>query len=310
MTEPMNPREFETARKALFSAHGAQMRDVRVSDAQGRETYALLRGEVGPDACPTVLIHGGLADAHVWALMAGKLEGALIIPDRPGCGLSFPVDYTGVDYRRAAADWLRSVCDELGARRIDLVGNSMGGFFSMAFAAAHPERVRNLVLVGAPAGLDRPLPIFIKLLSLPWFGSWLSKMQIRDHEKLRKQVFASLLAHPERVPAEALDVAIANASFPASQRCVHTMARAFATLGGVRPELMMRDEMARLPVRTLFLWGDDDQFAPPESGQALAEKMPDARVEVLEDVGHLPQLDAPDQVAEHTRAFIREGEAP
>lgn len=52
------------------------------------------------------MIHGGLSEASEWSLLAGKLPGRVIIPDRPGCGLSYPIDYRGVDYRQAAADWL------------------------------------------------------------------------------------------------------------------------------------------------------------------------------------------------------------
>ncbi|MGH2805260.1 MAG: alpha/beta fold hydrolase, partial [Thermoleophilaceae bacterium] len=73
--------------------------------------------------------------------------------------MSYPIDYREVDYRGAAAEWLLDLLDAIDADQVDLVGNSMGGFFSMAFAIAHPHRVRRLVLVGAPAGLDRDLPL-------------------------------------------------------------------------------------------------------------------------------------------------------
>jgi 4,5:9,10-diseco-3-hydroxy-5,9,17-trioxoandrosta-1(10),2-diene-4-oate hydrolase len=61
--------------------------------------------------------------------------------------------YCSVDYRSAAADWVLDLVESIEAERIDLVGNSMGGYFAMAFAIAHPERVRRLVLLGAPVGL-------------------------------------------------------------------------------------------------------------------------------------------------------------
>ncbi len=68
---------------------------------------------------------------------------------------------------------------------------------------------------------------------------------------------------------------------------------------GWRRQLMMRDDLAKLPVPTLFLWGDKDVFAPPSSGQDMAARMRNARIEVIPDAGHLPHLDRPDTVARH-----------
>src|SRR5215211_5249583 len=83
------------------------------------------------------------------AALGGLAPGHVVLPDRPGCGLSYRIDYRSVDYRRAAADWVLDLVESTEAERIDLVGNFMGGYFAMAFAIAHPERVRRLVLLGA-----------------------------------------------------------------------------------------------------------------------------------------------------------------
>ncbi|MEX2430891.1 MAG: alpha/beta hydrolase [Dehalococcoidia bacterium] len=175
----MDAATFERERLSLFARYGFEGESRWTSDREGRSTYMLSRGE-GP--CPTMLVHGGLSHASEWALMAGKLPGHVIIPDRPGCGLSYAIDYLGVDYRKAAADWLLNVVNGIGTDQVDLVANSMGGFFSLAFAIAHPNRVRHLVLVGAPAGLDKKLPLFIRLWGNPITGPIISKQGIRDTE--------------------------------------------------------------------------------------------------------------------------------
>ena len=59
----------------------------------------------------TLAREGRLDEASVWAPSAGLLEGTVVVVDRPGCGLTSPVDYRGVDYRRHAADWLLGVVD-------------------------------------------------------------------------------------------------------------------------------------------------------------------------------------------------------
>lgn len=146
---------FEEHRLALLARYGFEGESRWVVDRQGRRTYTIGRGE-GP--CPTVLVHGGLSHAGEWHSLAGRLPGQVIIPDRPGCGLSYPIDYLGVDYRRAAADWLLDLADGIDCDRVDLVGNSMGGFFCIAFAVAHPERVLAWSWWGRPQVSTGPSP--------------------------------------------------------------------------------------------------------------------------------------------------------
>lgn len=293
---------FEQNRLALFARHGFEGESRWVTDREGRRTYLIGRG-VG--SCPIVLVHGGLSHAGEWAPLAGRLHGHVIIPDRPGCGLSYPVDYRGLDFRSEAADWLLALVDEVGAERVDLVANSMGGFFAMAFTIAHPGRVRHLALVGAPAGLDRKVPLFPRLLGNPVTGPFITRHPTTDPELLRRRVFARILvAHPERVPQDLLALGIAASTIPGSDWAAYTMLRTILNTRGFRRQLMLRDEMAMLDVPTLFAWGDSDAFAPPSSGRALAARMPDASIEVLPDAGHLPWLDQPEAVAVSLNSFF------
>jgi 3-oxoadipate enol-lactonase len=88
------------------------------------------------------------------------------------------------------------------------------------------------------------------------------------------------------------------------------MLRAVATSRGLRPELLLGDEMARLSVPTLFVWGDADAFAPPSIGQELAARMPDAHFEVVPDAGHLPWVDRPDIVAASINGLLAQRKSP
>ncbi len=300
----MTPQNFEETRRSLFQARGfAGTPRWLDSGPSGIRTYALVREQRG---IPTVLVHGGLAEASVWAPTAGLLDGTVIVLDRPGCGLTSPIDYRGVDYRKHAADWLLGVVDALGAPKVNLVGTSMGGFFSMAFATAHPERVARLALPGAPAGLDREIPLFLRLWGNPVVGRLIAKMKFDDIEALRKRVFSMLVAYPERVPNDLLEIALVAPDLPGVRLASRTMLGAISTLRGFRPELMLREAMETLDVPTLFAWGDRDPFAPPSSGKELAARMLHAEVVVLPDVGHMPQMEAPELLAEHLNAFLRE----
>jgi len=297
----VSAEDLETLRLSYFRDLGCDVRSWRFADPQGRESYVF---RAGGDGVPLVLIHGGLDHACAWTQVAPHLRRPLVMPDRPGCGLSHPVDYRGVAFRQAAADWLLALVDALGVDQIDLVGNSMGGYFSAAFATAHPDRVRTLTLPGCPASFDRRIPFFMRLMGRPVIGPRLAKMTALEPDKARRQIFPGLVAHPERIPERLLELGAMNAAQPKAQQCVHSMLAAFTTLGGVRPEVALREDLERLDVPTLFVWGDKDQFGPPSTGEALVQRMPNARLEILEDVGHLPHLEAPQRLAGLIEAFI------
>jgi pimeloyl-ACP methyl ester carboxylesterase len=128
----------------------------------------------GPKAAPPLLLlHGGAANTHWWDWLAPELAGAsrLLALDFPGHGRSAwprPPRYRMPDFVAAVVGFAK----ELGIRRLDLVGHSMGGKVGMLVAARHPRLVRSLVIVDAtpdvsPDGLaemrqisTRPLRLF------------------------------------------------------------------------------------------------------------------------------------------------------
>jgi pimeloyl-ACP methyl ester carboxylesterase len=299
----MDLQTFERKRLQLFRDNGFAGESQRVTDRDGRSTYLIGRGE---GQRPTILLHGGLSEASIWCLLAERIPGRVIIPDRPGCGLSYRIDYRGLDYRMAAADWLLDLADGLDADQVDLVASSMGGFFAMAFATRHPERVRRLVLTGAPAGLDTELPLFPRLWGNPIIGSVIGKLaaKTKSPEDLRKRVFPLLVAHPESLSLEFLEIGLAALNLPGAGVAAHTMLRSVTTMRGWRRQLMMRDDLAKLPVPTLFVWGDKDAFAPPSSGEDMVARMANAEIEIIEDVGHLPFLDQPATIAAIINPFL------
>jgi pimeloyl-ACP methyl ester carboxylesterase len=261
---------FEHERLAHFERTGFIGASRWAVDRDGRRTYMISRGD-GPR--PTLLIHGGLSHAGDWLPLAALLPGHVVIPDRPGCGLSYRIDYRSLDYRSAAADWVLDLVESIEAEHIDLVGNSMGGYFAMAFAIAHPERVRRLVLLGAPVGLDRGgIPLILRLLGNPITGPLVVRIRITDREAMRRQVYAGLVAHPEAVPREILTMAIAADAIPGADLAAYSMLRKVLNMRGIRTDIMLRSDMARLKVPTLFVWGDKDAYAPSSSGQRLPAK--------------------------------------
>ncbi len=107
----------------------------------------------GGRGAPLVFVHGFGTEAAVnWhaQLVAFAPEFDVIAPDLPGFGASERLPQTNCIALQVRC--LRALFDDLGLARVTLVGHSMGGWISLAFAAAHPERVERLIVVDA-AGL-------------------------------------------------------------------------------------------------------------------------------------------------------------
>ena len=293
---------FGESRRAAFARRGFAAGGRRIPDRAGRETYALVAGD-GPR--PTVLVHGGAGSTIEWAQIAARLDGPVVIPDRPGFGLSDPHDYHRADFRADSASWLLDLADGLGAQQIDLAGGSMGGFIAVAFAAAHPGRVRRLILAGSPGGLFRRIGLFLQLWATPGTGALISQIKFRDTETLRKRMFGSYLAHPGRLPADLLEVALAGLNLPGTAQANRAILQAVATLRGWRPDMRLDGALAALDVPTLFAWGAKDQLAPADVARDLALRMTDAQLTVIEDAGHIPHIDQPDAVAAAINGFLR-----
>lgn len=293
---------FGQLRRAAFAVRGFAGEGHRIPDRAGRKSYALVSGG-GP--CPMVLVHGGVGATIEWAEIAPRLDRPVVIPDRPGFGLSDPHDYRRVDFRADAAGWLLDLTDGLGVQQIDLIANSMGGFFAIAFAAAHPDRVRRLILSGSPAGLFPQIGLFLQLWATPGIGALISRIRFRDAETLRKRVFGSYLVHPDRLPADLLNVALAGLNLPGTAETNRAILQAVATLRGWRREMRLDDALAALEVPTLFVWGAGDQLARADVASDLARRMRNAQLTVIEDAGHIPHLEQPDAVAAAISQFLR-----
>ncbi|HEY3522060.1 MAG TPA: alpha/beta hydrolase [Candidatus Limnocylindrales bacterium] len=273
---------------------------------------------------PVLMIHGGNSVAASWAPLLPYLAPRfrLLMPDRPGCGLTTPFGYRGVDLRSHGVEFIHGVLDAIGLERVALIGNSMGGFFAMAFAIAHPERVSKLVLLGEPAGASgRTDSLFHRLTATRGLNSLLYATVLRppaDAAGARAGLARSrLVADPGRVPETLLACFAAGARLPGAVRSWTTMVEQafdppgmglFARRTTVTHALM--PELDRLTAPTLFLWGDKDPLGTPADGRSLVERMPHARLEVIADASHLLWLDQPAACAEAVAAFLDDESRP
>ncbi len=301
---------FTNAEERLFLEGGTPVRSRFLTirePATGVQRVHIL--EAGTHAAPpVVLIHGGNSVAAGWEPLISLLHRDLHIyaPDRPGCGLTDSIDYRGVPFREHAVAFIGAVLDGLKVERARLVGNSMGGYWTLLYALAHPERVDRLALVGEPAGSSIRPTLGHRLLGTPGLNRLLYATALKPNHKRTRQQLRKLVAHPERASEAYLDLAHAAAILPGAQLAWLSMLERVLPLGRA-PDLTyaLRPRLRNLSRPTLFIWGDRD-FCSPQWGKELCDQIPNARLEVLPDAGHLAWLDSPELVASLLRTFMLE----
>jgi len=249
---------------------------------------------------PLLLVHGGMGNAGDWAQLMGRMARTrrVIAVDRPGHGLSTPFDYRGVDLWDHATTFLTEIIDGMGLERVDVAGNSMGGLFGIALAEARPDRVRRLVLVGAPAGAQRALPAKIGGMAWPVVGSLAIAMVRRSTPASTRSFWDGLIvAHPERLSDEALEfVALAARRNADGWRSI---VRSNASVRGIQPRNLVHRHLTRVTVPVGWVWGERDAFTTPAAGRRLAGlTQQQGPFVIIPDAGHLPWFDEPDLVAE------------
>src|SRR5262249_13235755 len=159
--------------------------------------------ELGGSGIPVVFVHGLLSTSASWkeALSPAAAGHPAIAVDMPGFGFSdrpWPHDYT-------VAGQAPSLLRYLDARNFDrvvLVGTSLGGAVCEIAAAAQPQRVAALVLVGAASPVSR-IPWNFQLLRTPGIGELEMELLIRPVQRFALSY--RLFARPERVTEEKLD---------------------------------------------------------------------------------------------------------
>jgi 2-hydroxy-6-oxonona-2,4-dienedioate hydrolase len=296
------------AESALWREHGLTVAERFIDIDDPRLRIRMI--ECGdPAGHPIVFVQGGLGEAWGFASVMERLTDFRCISlDRPGTGLSDGVDFTRVDVRKLARKVLGAVLDAADLRRADFVANSMGGWWTLQFALAHPSRVSKAVLIGCPALLlDMSAPLPMRLISVPLVGDVMVRfMRPASPEKARG--LANFLGHPpdvgRRWSQNHVQTLYRFGNLPDFLPAWHSLLRCFLRPGGANRALSITaDELRRLDHPALFLWGAHDPFGSVDEGRTAAALMPDARLEVV-GVGHLPWWDDPDTCAARVRQFL------
>ncbi|MFJ3876821.1 alpha/beta fold hydrolase [Streptomyces sp. NPDC090077] len=256
----------------------------------------------GPrDAPPLLLIHGSGASGASWepVLPALATRHHVVRIDLPGCGQSPPATSYDVP---AQAGRVAALLDELGLRAVTVAGHSSGGYVATALAEQRPDLVGSLAMISTGPRLDAllPQPAVLRALLAPPLGPLL--WWRRSDAVIRRSIGATLAGPVTLPPGLVADVRRTR------YRAFRAALRENTAYLAERP---VPERLAALGVPVLVLFGAaDPRWDPASAGQYGI--VPGVRIEMLSGVGHIPMLEAPEQVGRLLLDFaaLRAGTPP
>ncbi len=257
-------------------------------------TWTYLDSGAARDAPTMLLIHGFGADKDTWLPYGRLLRRRLrvIPPDLPGFGES--VQDPAMDYSsEAQIDRLHRFIRALGLSTVHMAGNSLGGYLSGWYALKYPESLNSVTFIdaaGMPGSNKSEADLAIERGDNPF--------AITDLQGFERAL--SMVAHkPPKIP-----VFLKKVLFAEMLKRKEFLDVLFWKLIQDLKSRSLLDQLHRLRVPALVLWGRQDRLVDVSSAVAIHERVRDSRLVILEDVGHVPMFEAPRLTAMHHMHFI------
>ena len=243
-----------------------------------------------------LLIHGFGADKDNWTRVAGHLTPhyRVIAIDLPGFGESSRIpdsDFDIVSQTRR----LNTIVAAMGLERFHLGGSSMGGNISLTYAGLYPDQVKSLWVL-APAGVE---------------GSQISELRQRYVQSgenplvvQQAQDFPSILQFTmSKPPFLPYSVKHQLGQRAAADHALHS--RIFETLNSDAQSV--NELIDGSPIPTLVVWGERDRALHVSGAAILKDLMPNAKIIVRPEIGHLPMIEEPERSASDWLEFQGQG---
>ena len=255
---------------------------------------------------PVLFIPGTGGTGPYWAPLIRELSGVrCLLLDRPGWGLSSPLDYTSGNFGSLTATTLVKALDALELDQVDVVGASIGGLWALHLARRQPSRVGRVVVLGGMPHSAIGVPRFIKLLSSP-IGAVIVRVPM-SRKMLQSQLRA--VGHGPSVAAGRMEDFIswrlAFSRLTPSMRHERAMARALKLGDGWRPGFTMEAaDLAEVPQPVRMVFGSADPTGTPELWERFIAQLPNGELVVVPDAGHQAWWDEPTEVGAQVHSFV------
>ncbi|CAA0102063.1 Lipase 3 [BD1-7 clade bacterium] len=237
-----------------------------------------------------VLLHGFSANKDNWLEFSQQIDPKfrLLIPDWPGHGNNSPD--MNVDYNLfKQAGRLHQLLAQVGAGKVHLIGNSMGGGIAMIYRLLYPHDVASLALMNTLGFESSEKSEYFQALKNG--TNPLIACDIRDFD----QLLDITMHKPPYIPSP-VKAALARQSVDRceiNRKIFADMLASRETLAAFDFEKGLTKTALLAPKPVLVIWGDKDRVLDIAAVEDIKRLMPEAEVKIFTDIGHLPLLEIP-----------------
>lgn len=289
-------RTPDTDRTEMIAKYGDEASQF-LDDGNGGKIH--YRDQGNKDGPAIVLVHGSNGHVQTWDRLIESMQDdfRLISLDLYGHGLTGPNQSANYD-ANAMIGAVTKVLDAAGIEKAVWAGNSMGGWLSWRAGLAVPERVSGLVLIDASGAQ-------VSEKIKPYLGARLARSSVGQlllpeitPRALVKSSLEENYANPELITEELVDRYWEMLRFPGNRA-------ASVDRSNTEREPEKWREVGEIQVPTLLLWGDKDSVVPVSHGKAFDLAIPNSRLIIYPDAGHLPMEETPEQVARDIGTWVK-----
>jgi 4,5:9,10-diseco-3-hydroxy-5,9,17-trioxoandrosta-1(10),2-diene-4-oate hydrolase len=223
---------------------------------------------------------------HNVSAIAG--EHRVYVPDLVGFGLTDKPEATYSPTFMAAFidDFMTALC----INRACLVGNSLGGGVALQYALQFPGKVQKLVLVDS-AGLGREMAFIMRLATIPLVG----ELMMQPNRMGMTFVLKRCVYDPAVITDDLVDLYYRLDSSPEARKAILSVLRSSASIFGGRADVLdpIIKNIGDINVPALIIWGRQDRILPVRHACFAAQKLPNARLHIFDQCGHMPNFERP-----------------
>jgi pimeloyl-ACP methyl ester carboxylesterase len=248
---------------------------------------------------PLILLHGFSTSSHVWRnITPGLTYGTTVYTlDLMGFGFSEKPQDRSYNIETYITQ-LGAFLDRLNLQNPMLGGQGIGALIATLYTIRNPDKVRKLILVGAPL-YDASPSFNVRLLGFPvvgpmltgdWFLKRLWRNGVEDQERM-----SDLALKPYLAPYQ---------NDPGARATLRKLVQEFDAQSVIEQEI--RPNLSTLDLPTLLIWGPYDAEVPLEVGRQLDREIPHSDITVILGSGHYVQEERPTQVRVAIKEFVHQ----
>ena len=301
---------------ALFIAYGAfdkstdELRPLYASDASQFLTLPSgatvhYRDEGQPDGPVLLLVHGSNSSLHTWEPWVKILgdDYRIVTLDLPGHGLTGT--HESDEYTRAGqVAFVKALVDHLGLSGFVLGGNSMGGGVTLQYAVDHGDDLIGIIPVssgGMPRGIATSSPpLAFQLAATPVINQL---MLVITPRSIVEDGLKHSIEDDEIVTEAMIDRYYDLTLHDGNRGATRTRFQGYAARGD--SDLALAEGLKNVDLPVLILWGENDPLIPVVYAHAMKEALPQAKLVIYENVGHIAMEEVPVESAAEVRAFMQ-----